>query len=37
MNTPGLLPQRLKEGDARRLKFREHLLDLVVRIDSHVG
>jgi hypothetical protein len=37
LGTPGLLSQRLKEGDACRLKFQEQLLDLVVRIDSHVG
>jgi hypothetical protein len=37
LGTPGLLPQRLKEGDACRLKFQEQLIDLFVRIDSHVG
>jgi hypothetical protein len=37
LRTPGLLPERLKEGDACRLKFQEQLLDLFVRIDSHVG
>jgi len=37
LGAPALLPQRLKEGDACRLKFQEQLLDLCVRIDTHVG
>src|SRR5215472_2891823 len=37
LGAPGLLLQRLKEGDACRLKFQEQLLDLFVRIDTHVG
>src|SRR5262249_319306 len=37
LGTPGLLPERLKEGDAGRLKFQKLLLDLFVRIDTHVG
>ncbi len=37
LRTPGLLPERLKEGDACRLKLQEQLLDLFVRIDSQVG
>jgi hypothetical protein len=37
LNPPGFFPERLKERNARRLEFEEQLLDLIMRLDAHIG